>query len=87
MDYNEKKEELEANLCDINYAIDRLEEARNCLRDITECEEVLGYIEDDIDSLKIIKEKIEEQIEDIEEQEEYGSDVEERRTEFERSAI
>jgi len=87
MDYEEEIDKLETKIGDIDYAIDKLEGVVESLKDIEECEEILGYTEDDVDNLKKIKEEIQEKIEDLEEQAEYSSDREERRKEFERSAI
>lgn len=80
-------EQIEVNIADIESAKEYMEMATNCLRNIEECEEVLGYIEDDIDTLKGIIEKLQEKIEDVEEQEEYGSDRKERTVEFVKEAI
>lgn len=84
---DEKIEKIETDINDIDYAIDKLEETINCLRDIPECEEIADYTEDDVNTLKIIRKQKQDEIEDLEEQEDYISDFEERRKEFERSVL
>lgn len=85
MDLEDEIDQKEINILNAQHAMDCIREAIEDVKDFDES--MADFWEDDIDTLKKYIKAQEKDIEDLKEQEEYGSDREERTREFERSAV
>ena len=85
MDLEDEIDKKEINILNAQHAIDCIREAIEDVKDFDES--MADFWEDDIDTLKKYIKAQEKDIEDLKEQEEYGSENNERIKEFERENI